>query len=134
LQGGCAVASNYCGNAAYVVPYAVNNDATSYQTVPARQPEGTVLQHLGSGWRFGANGDILNKIDDDSGSGVETTRTGLEADSLRVRFYRVGPMVTFSGGEVLGAKTGLKASYVSDFGMQRRFECDVFSATMSLAF
>lgn len=110
------------------------NSATDYQTAPALQLEGAVVQRLASGWGFGLTGYYYQQLDDDSGAGADQTRIALGAQSLKARVTGLGPIITFSGGQLFGGDLSLKLKYVSEFGAKRRFESDVFSANLSLAF
>jgi hypothetical protein len=114
--------------------FATENEATEYQTAPAVQLEGAVLQHTASGWAFGATAYHYEQIDDDSGRGAETTRDFLGAKSLRARVSGVGPIVTYSGVSLFGGQANLEIKYVTEFNARRRFESDVWSVNMSLAF
>jgi hypothetical protein len=110
------------------------NTATDYQTAPALQLEGAVVQRIRSGWGFGVTGYFYQQVDDDSGSGAEATRAALGADSLQARVAGAGPIMTFSGGKLFGADMSLKAKYVAEFGAERRFESDIFTLNLALAF
>jgi hypothetical protein len=114
--------------------FSSNNSATDYQTAPAIQLEGAVVQRIRSGWGFGLTGYLYQQLDDDSGSGAEQTRAALGADSLQARVAGVGPILTYSGGKLFGSDVSLKAKYVTEFGAKRRFESDVFTVNLSLAF
>ncbi len=110
------------------------NDATNYQTAPAFQFEGAVVQRLPSGWGFGLTGYTYQQLKDDSGSGADITRAALGADSLQARVNGIGPLVTYSGGELFGGDVSLRAKYVTEFGAKRRLESDVFTFSLSLAY
>lgn len=114
--------------------FSTENNATDYQTAPALQLEGAVVQRLRSGWGFGLTGYFYQQLDDDSGSGAEQTRVALGADSLQARVAGAGPIVTFSGGKLFGADVSFKMKYVAEFAAKRRFESDIFTANLSLAF
>lgn len=114
--------------------FSTKNSATDYQTAPAIQLEGAVVQRLRSGWGFGLTGYYYQQLQDDSGSGAEQTRAALGAKSLKARVAGIGPIVTFSGGELFGGDVSLKMKYVSEFNAKRRFESDVFTVNLSLAF
>lgn len=114
--------------------FATKNTATDYQTAAAVQLEGAVLQHLKSGWAFGATAYHYEQIDDDSGSGADGTRTALGVDSLRARVSGAGPIVIYSGGTLFGGNTSFKLKYVTEFNARRRFENDVVTVSMALAF
>lgn len=114
--------------------FSTKNDATDYQTAPAIQLEGAVVQRLRSGWGFGLTGYYYQQLDDDSGTGAEQTRIALGAKSLKARVAGIGPIVTFSGGQMFGGDLSLKIKYVSEFNAKRRFESDVVSVNLSLAF
>ncbi len=62
--------------------FSSKNSATDYQTAPALQLEGAVVQRLRSGWGFGLTGYYYQQLDDDSGTGAEQTRAALRAKSL----------------------------------------------------
>ncbi|MEM1235592.1 MAG: transporter [Pseudomonadota bacterium] len=110
------------------------NNATNYQTAPALQLEGAVVQRLPSGWGFGLAGYTYNQLSDDSGSGADFTRAALEAESLKAEVYGLGPLVTYSGGTLFGGDLSVKAKYTQEFGASRRLESDVFSFNLSLSF
>jgi hypothetical protein len=114
--------------------FATRNTATDYQTAPAVQLEGAVLQHLKSGWAFGATAYHYEQIEDDSGSGADGTRTALGAGSLRARVSGVGPIVTYSGATLLGGQASFRLKYVSEFNAKRRFENDVLTLGATIAF
>lgn len=110
------------------------NGATDYQTAPAVQLEGAILQHGGAGWAFGVTGYHYEQIEDDSGAGAESTREFLGASSLRARVSGAGPIVTWSGASLLGQQTSFRLKYVSEFNARRRLESDVWTLSMGLAF
>jgi hypothetical protein len=114
--------------------FSTKNDATDYQTAPALQLEGAVVQRTKSGWGFGLTGYYYQQLSDDSGSGAEQTRDALGAKSLKARVAGIGPIVTFSGGQLFGGDLSVKIKYVSEFNAKRRFESDVLTANVSLAF
>jgi hypothetical protein len=114
--------------------FSTKNDATDYQTAPAIQLEGAVVQRLRSGWGFGLTGYYYQQLADDSGTGAEQTRIALGAKSLKARVAGIGPIVTFSGGQLFGDDVSLKIKYVSEFNARRRFESDVVTVNLSLAF
>jgi len=114
--------------------FSTENDATNYQTAPALQLEGAVVQRIRSGWGFGMTGYLYQQLDDDSGSGADATRAALGADSLQSRVAGAGPIITYSGGKLFGADVSLKMKYVAEFGAKRRFESDIFTLNLALAF
>jgi hypothetical protein len=114
--------------------FSTENSATDYQTAPAIQLEGAVVQRIRSGWGFGLTGYFYQQIDDDSGSGADLTRAALDADSLQARVAGAGPIVTYSGGQLFGADVSLKMKYVAEFGAKRRFESDIVTVNLALAF
>jgi hypothetical protein len=114
--------------------FSTENSATDYQTAPALQLEGAVVQRIRSGWGFGLTGYVYQQLDDDSGSGAEATRAALGADSLQARVAGAGPIITYSGGKLFGADMSLKMKYVAEFGAKRRFESDIFTVNLALAF
>jgi hypothetical protein len=114
--------------------FSSENTATNYQTAPAIQLEGAVVQRIRSGWGFGLTSYLYQQLDDDSGSGAEQTRSALGADSLQARVAGAGPIITYSGGKLFGADMSLKMKYVTEFGARRRFESDIFTVNLALAF
>jgi hypothetical protein len=114
--------------------FSTENSATNYQTAPAIQLEGAVVQRIRSGWGFGLTGYFYQQLDDDSGSGAHLTRAALDADSLQARVAGAGPIVTYSGGQLFGADVSLKMKYVAEFGAKRRFESDIVTVNLALAF
>jgi hypothetical protein len=114
--------------------FSTENAATDYQTAPALQLEGAVVQRIRTGWGFGLTGYFYQQLDDDSGRGAEQTRAALGAESLQARVAGVGPIVTYSGGQIFGGDVSVKFKYVREFAAKRRFESDVFTANVALAF
>ena len=92
------------------------------------------MQRLRSGWGFGLTGYYYQQLDDDSGTGAEQTRAALGAKSLKARVGGIGPILTFSGGELFGGDVSLKMKYVSEFNAKRRFESDVASVNLTIAY
>jgi hypothetical protein len=114
--------------------FSTKNSATNYQTAPAFQFEGAVVQRLKSGWGVGLTGYTYQQLSDDSGSGADLTRAVLGVDSLKARVSGIGPIVVFSGGTLFGADVSLKAKYVKETGARKRLESDIFTLNLSLAF
>ena len=114
--------------------FSTKNDDTDYQTAPALQLEGAVVQRIRSGWGFGLTGYAYQQLDDDSGDGAEFTRDFLGATSLKARVFGAGPMIVYSGGQLFGGDLSLKAKYVTEFEAKRRLESDIFTFSLSLAF
>lgn len=114
--------------------FSTKNSATDYQTAPAIQLEGAIVQRTRSGWGFGLTGYFYQQLGDDSGSGADLTRTALGADSLQARVAGIGPIVTFSDGKFLGGDASLKIEYVGEFGAKRRFESDILTANLTIAY
>lgn len=110
------------------------NAATEYQSAPALQLEGAVVQRIPSGWGFGGTGYFYQQLGDDRGAGAQRTRAALGADSLQARVAGLGPILTYNGGNLFGGKASLKVKYVSEFAAKRRFESDIFTANLSLDF
>ncbi len=120
------------GAASFV--FSTRNDATDYQSAPAFQLEGAVVQRLPSGWGFGLTGYTYQQLSDDSGSGADTYRAALGTDSLRAGVHGAGPIVTYSGGSLFGGDLSMKIKYTHEFGAKRRFESNVLTANLTLAF
>lgn len=114
--------------------FSTRNKATDYQNAPALNLEGTVMQHLPSGWAFGAVGYLYQQLGDDSGSGAEATKLALGASSLQARVYGAGPTVTHSGATVFGKQASFQLKYFTEFGAKRRFESDTLWLNMALTF
>ena len=114
--------------------FSTKNSTTDYQTAPAIQLEGALVQRLRSGWGFGLTGYHYQQLDDDSGRGADATRAALGASSLRAQVSGIGPIITYSGGELFGGDFSLKVKYVNEFDAKRRLESDVFTFNLSLAF
>lgn len=114
--------------------FSTENAETDYQTAPAVQLEGAVLQHSATGWAFGVTGYHYEQVADDSGAGAAATRDVLGTGSLRARVSGAGPIVTYSGAGLLGGRGSLKLKYVSEFNARRRFESDVWTLNLSVAF
>lgn len=114
--------------------FSTENTATDYQTAQALQLEGAVVKRTNSGWGFGVTSYLYQQLDDDSGKGAEQTRAALGAESLQARVAGLGPIVTYSGGKLIGGDVSLKAKYVTEFAAKRRFESDALTLNLSLAF
>ena len=110
------------------------NTSTDYQTAPAFQLEGAVLQRSKSGWGFGLAGYTYQQLSDDTGTGAENLRKALGASSLKARVSGVGPILTYSGGTLFGGNLTFKAKYTKEFGAKRRLESDIFTFSLSLAY
>ena len=114
--------------------FSTRNKATDYQNAPALNLEGVVMQHLPSGWAFGAVGYAYQQLEDDSGSGAAATRAALGASSLQSRVFGAGPIISYSGVSVFGQQISLQLKYFTEFGAKRRFESDTLWLNMSLTF
>jgi hypothetical protein len=110
------------------------NNATDYQTAPALQLEGAVVQRIPSGWGFGLTGYTYQQLANDSGRGADRTQAALGARSLKARVSGIGPIITYSGGQLFGGDVSLKAKYVREFEAKRRLESDILTLSLSLAF
>lgn len=114
--------------------FSTTNDATDYQTAPAFQFEGAVVQRFKSGWGIGLAGYTYHQLGDDSGQGAAVTRRALGASTLRAQVSGIGPIVTYSGGQIFGGAVSVKAKLTREFSGKRRLESDVFSLGLSLAY
>lgn len=115
------------------VTVSFENGATDYQTAPELHVEAALMQHLPSGLAVGASGYAYQQLDDDSGAGAGAIREATRQSSLRARVFGVGPLLTYS--TKLGATPlSLKAKYVHEFGARKRFESEVFWATLGVTF
>ncbi len=113
--------------------FSEKNSATNYQSAPQLTLEGAVLQHLPSGWAFGASGYYYQQLGDDSGSGADQTRAALGTDSLKARVFGIGPIVTFNS-KLGGHPVSLKLKYTHEFEAKRRFESDVLWLNVGFTF
>ncbi len=113
--------------------FSEKNSATDYQTAPAFTLETTAMQHLPSGWAFGATGYLYEQFKDDSGSGAENTRNALGADSLRASTLAIGPIITYSSN-LFNKPVSFKAKYYKEFSAKRRFESDILWLNATLTF
>ena len=114
--------------------FSTKNQATDFQTAPAFQLEGTVMQRFRSGWGVGLTGYTYQQWKDDSGRGADALKAALGASSLKARVSALGPVVTYSGGTLFGADASLKLKYTREFSAKRRLESDILTAQISLAF
>lgn len=114
--------------------FSTRNEATDYQTAPAFMLEAAALQHFKSGWAAGLTGYTYQQLDDDSGSGAAATRAALGAQSLKAQVSGLGPIVTFSGGNVFGKSANFKLKYITEFDSKRRFESNTLWFNMTLTF
>lgn len=110
------------------------NNATDYQTAPAFQFEAAVVQRFQSGWGVGLAGYTYHQLGDDSGQGAVVTRNVLGAPSLRAQVSGIGPIITYSGGQIFGGAVSVKAKVTREFYGKRRLESDIFSFGLSLAY
>lgn len=109
------------------------NSATDYQTAPQLTLEGAALQHLPSGWAFGASGYYYQQLGDDSGTGAAQTRAALGTESLEARVFGIGPIVTFNG-KLGNLPLSVKLKYTHEFEAKRRFESDVLWLNVGFSF
>ncbi|MEH6836640.1 MULTISPECIES: SphA family protein [Falsihalocynthiibacter] len=114
--------------------FSTRNKATDYQNAPALNLEATVMQHVKSGWAFGASGYAYRQIGDDSGTGAQSTKAFLGAESLSGQVFGLGPAITYSGTSVFGKDVSLKLKYYKEFGAKRRFESDTLWLNVSMVF
>lgn len=114
--------------------FSTRNTATDYQTAPAFQLEGAVMQRFPSGWGIGLTGYTYQQFSEDSGTGADSLRLALGASSLKARVTGIGPMITYSGGTFLGGDMTLKLKYTTEFDAKRRLESDILTLSMSLSF
>jgi hypothetical protein len=114
--------------------FSTRNTATDYQNAPTLNLEGAILQHTKSGWAFGASGYIYKQIGDDSGSGAETTKAFLGANSLSAQVIGLGPVITYSGATIFSKNASLKLKYYKEFNAKRRFESDTLWFNVALTF
>ncbi|MEP4461953.1 transporter [Roseibium sp.] len=114
--------------------FSTRNKATDYQNAPALNLEGAVMQHLPSGWAFGAVGYVYQQLDDDSGSGAAATKAALGASSLQARVFGAGPMITYSGATIFGQQASFQFKYLTEFGAKRRFESDTLWLNFAITF
>jgi len=114
--------------------FSEKNDDTDYQTAPAIQFEGAVVQRFRSGWGVGLAGYTYQQLGDDTGRGADALKIALGASSLKAQVSGIGPIVTYSGGALLGAEASIKLKYTHEFSAKRRLESDVLTAQLSLAF
>lgn len=114
--------------------FSTKNDATDFQTAPALQLEGTVMQRFRSGWGVGLTGYTYQQWKDDSGSGADALKAVLGVNSLKARVSGIGPIVTYSGGELFGGDLSVKLKYTTEFEAEGRLESDIFTAVLSLSF
>lgn len=104
--------------------FSTRNDATDYQNAPAVNLEAAALQHFKSGLAVGITGYAYKQIGDDSGSGAESTKAFLGADSLSARVFGAGPIMTYNGANIFGQDVSLQLKYYTEFEAKRRFESD----------
>jgi hypothetical protein len=114
--------------------FSTRNKDTDYQNAPALNLEGTVMQHLPSGWAIGAVGYAYQQISEDSGSGAAATRAALGASSLKARVFGAGPIISYSSASVFGQQASFQLKYFTEFGAKRRFESDTLWFNVSLTF
>ncbi len=115
------------------VTFSQRNEETQYQTAPEASLEATVMQHVPSGWAFGLTGYGYQQIGDDSGPGADLIRNLTNAQTLEASVWGLGPIVTYST-KIGGRPVGFKLKYLTEFEAQRRFESDVVTASVSIAF
>lgn len=114
--------------------FSTRNKATDYQNAPAINLEAAALQHFKSGWAVGLSGYVYKQIGDDSGSGADSTKTFLGVESLSAQVFGLGPIITYSGANVLGHDLSLQLKYYSEFDAKRRFESDTVWLNVAVNF
>lgn len=115
------------------VTISARNSATDYQTAPEAHLEATVMRHFPGQFALGLTGYHYQQISDDSGSGADSFKALVGADSLQARVSGIGPILTWST-KIGNAPVTLKAKYISEFGAKRRFESDKFWLTVGIVF
>lgn len=107
------------------VTFSAINKATDYQTAPEFHFEGTLAQHLSSGWVVRLTGYAYQQLDDDSGTGAAAARAQTGALSLKSRVFGLGPIITYST-KIGDHPVSFKAKYIKEFHSRRRFEGERF--------
>jgi len=115
------------------ITLSLRNQATDYQTAPEWQVESAVMQHLKSGFAFGATGYGYYQLGEDSGTGADNLRRQLGAQSLQARVFGAGPLITYAT-KLNGHSLSFKLKYVEEFGAKRRFESQIFWGNIAYAF
>lgn len=102
------------------VTFSAKNDTTDYQTAPEAHLEATAMRHLPNKLAVGLTGYAYQQIGDDSGTGADSFKAQIGAQSLQARVFGLGPILSWST-EIGGRPLNLKAKYISEFGAKRRF-------------
>lgn len=115
------------------ITFSQKNDTTDYQTAPEVLIELAALQHLKSGLAFGLAGYVYQQTGDDSGSGAEAIRRATNAESLQASMQGIGPILTYNT-KFGDTAVSMKVKYIHEVNARRRFESDVVSASVNIAF
>lgn len=103
------------------------NKATDYQNGIVSDLEATVIQHLPNGAGVGLVGSWIDQVTDDDG------KTADKLDGFSGRAFGIGPIVTYST-KIGDSHLDLSARWVHEFGVEKRFEGDVFSLSAGIKF
>lgn len=115
------------------ITFSQKNPTTDYQTAPEFLLEMAALQHLKSGFSFGLTGYVYQQTADDSGAGAEAVKNLTNAESLQASMQALGPIITYST-KVNGTAVSMKLKYLQEFNARRRFESNIWAASVNIAF
>jgi hypothetical protein len=115
------------------ITFSTRNTETDWQTAPELNFETAILQHFPNGLALGVAGYAYQQLGEDSGSGADSFRNLLGAESLEARVFGIGPIGTYNTkfGET---PVGFKLKYMHEFGAKRRFESNVFWGSINFSF
>lgn len=115
------------------VTFSARNKTTDYQTAPEAHFEGTIMRHLPGKLGIGLTGYAYQQLGDDSGSGADSFKRAIGAQSLQARVFGLGPVVNWST-TVGKMPVSIKAKYIKEFGAKRRFESEKVWLTVGVVF
>lgn len=115
------------------ITFNTKNETTDWQSAPELAFEGAVLQHLKNGMAFGAAGYAYQQLGEDSGSGADSFKRVLGAESLQARVFGIGPIATYNT-KFGDTPVGFKLKYIHEFSAKRRFENNVVWASVNFSF
>jgi hypothetical protein len=114
-------------SAAWGMQFYTENEATDYQNGIVSDLEATLIQHLPNGAGIGLVGSWIEQVTDDDGDTADLL------DGFSGRAFGIGPILTYST-KVGDSHLDLNARWVHEFGVEKRFEGDVFGLSAALKF
>ena len=107
----------------FVIPG--ENDATNYQSGVVFHMDWAIGKHFGA-WEIGVQGNIVEQITDDSGSGAQL-------GAFRMESFGIGPAVNYTA-MVRNSPLTFSAKWIPDISATNTFEGDVVMASLAFVF